>query len=162
MESGSKRPHQKVASWFTWSDGLILLGAATLGVVFLSTGRVTPDGQYIVFWALLVCAAVLIGVKHILASMRRPLVAFAWCLLGGILGGALFLFVGWHYVTTHPIRSYGQDGGAMAAGLLYIGLVLLSPIAGFLIGFPAVLAICAWFQSKGTGPKPSGKQSDLE
>ena len=147
---------------FTWSDGLILLAAAALGVVFLATGHVDPNGQFIVFWALLVCAAVLIGVKHILASMRRPLVAFAWCLLGGILGGALFLFLAWHYVTTHPVRSHGEDYGAMAAGLLNVGLVLLSPIAGFLTGFPVTLAICAWFQSRGTGPKPSEKKSDLE
>jgi hypothetical protein len=162
MESSSKRLHQKIAAMFTWSDGLILLAAAALGVFFLSTGRVTPDGQYIVFWVLLVCAAVLIGVKHILASMRRPLVAFAWCLLGGILAGALFLFLAWTFVTTHPIRSHGEDYGAMATGFLYLGLVFLSPIAGFLIGFPVTLAIYACFQSKGTGPKPSAKQSDLE
>jgi hypothetical protein len=162
MESGSKRLHQKAGARFTWSDGLILLAAAALGVVLLATGRVAPNGQFIVFWALLVCAAVLIGVKHILASMRRPLVAFAWCLLGGILGGALSRFLAWSFVTTHPVRSHGEDYGAMAAGLLYVILVLLSPIPGFLTGFPVALAICAWFQSKGTGPKPSEKQSNLE
>jgi hypothetical protein len=162
MESGSKRLHQKVVAMFTWSDGLILLAVAALGVFFLSTGQVTPEGRHFVFWVLFVCAAVLIGVKHMLASMRRPVVAFAWCLLGGILGGALLLFLAWTFVTTHPIRSHGEDYGAMAAGFLYIGLLLLSPIAGFLIGFPVALAICAWFQSKGTGPKPSGKQSDVE
>jgi hypothetical protein len=162
MESGSKRLHQKIAAMFTWFDALILLAAAALGAFFLSTGKVTPGGQYIVFCALLVCAAVLIGVKHILASMRRPLVAFAWCSLGGILGGALLLFLAWHFVTTHPIRSHGEDYGAMGTGFLYIGLLLLSPIAGFLIGFPVALAIYAWFQSKETGPRRSGKQSDLE
>ena len=162
MESGSKRLPQKVAAMFTWSDGLILLAVAALGGVFVATGGVKPHGQYIVFWVLLVCAAVLIGVKHILASMRRPLLAFAWCLLGGILGGALCWFLAWSFVNTHPIRSHGEDYGAMAAGFLYIGLLLLSPLAGFLIGFPVALAICAWFQSKGRGPKHSGKQSDLE
>ena len=102
MESGSKRLHQKAGARFTWSDGLILLAAAALGVVFLAVGRVTPNGQYIVFWALFVCALVLIGVKHILASMRRPLLAFACCLLGGILCGALFLALAWSYLCHSP------------------------------------------------------------
>jgi hypothetical protein len=162
MESGSKRFHQKVAAIFTWSDGLILLVAAALGVFFLATGQVTPNGQFIVFWALLVCAAVLIGIKHILASMRRPLVAFAWCVLGGVLGGALFWFLARSFVQAHPVRSHGEDYGAMAAGLLYVGLLLLSPIAGFLTGFPVALAICVCFKSKGIEPKPAGKLSDRD
>jgi len=162
MESGSKRLHQKVAARFTWSDALILLAAAALGVFFVATGQATPNGQFIVFCVLFACAAVLIGVKHILASMRRPLLAFAWCLLGGILGGALFWFLAWHYFITHPVRSHGEDYGAMAAGIFYLILVFLSPIAGFLTGFPVALAIYAWLQSRGPGTKPSGKQSDLE
>ncbi len=164
MESGSKRLHQKAGARFTWSDGLILLAAAAVGVFFLAIGGVTPNGQYSVFWALLVfvCAAVLVGIKHILTSMRRPLVAFAWCSLGGILGGALSWFLAWSFVTTHPVRSHGEDYGALAAGMLNAILVLLSPFPGFLIGFPVALAICAWFQSKGTGPKPSGKLSDRD
>jgi biotin transporter BioY len=109
-----------------------------------------------------VCAGVLIGVKHILASMRRPLVAFAWCVLGGILGGALSWFLAWSFVPIHPVPSHGEDYGAMAAGMLNAILLLLSPIAGFLTGFPVALAICALFQSKGTGPKPSVKQSDRQ
>jgi hypothetical protein len=79
-----------------------------------------------------------------------------------LLGGALFLFLVWHYVITHPVRSHGEDYGAMAAGLLNAGLVLLSPIAGFLTGFPVAPAICACFQSRGTGSKLSEKKSNLE
>jgi biotin transporter BioY len=162
MEPGSERRRRNVAGRFTRSDGLILLAAAALGVVSLATGQVPPNGRYFVFWALFVSAAVLIGVKHILASMRHPLVAFAWCLLGGVLGGALFWFLAWSFVTNHPVRSHGEDYGAMATGLFYIALVLLSPIAGFLTGFPVALAICAWFESNATEAKPSARQSDLE
>jgi hypothetical protein len=161
MESGSKRAHQKSAARFTRTDGLILFAAAALGVFFLAIGAVTNNGQYGLCLVLFVCALVLIGVKHVLASMRRPLLAFAACLLGGILGGALFYFLAWSFVTAHPIQSHGEDYGAMAAGILYTGLLLLSPIAGFLIGFPVALVICALIQ-RATEREPSGKLSDLE
>ena len=115
MESGSKCLHQKVAAMFTWLDALILLAVAALGVVFVATVGVTPRGQFFVFWVLLVCAAVLIGVKHVLASMRCPLVAFASCLLGGILGGAPFWFLASSFVKRSPgavtWRGLWGDGG---------------------------------------------------
>jgi hypothetical protein len=160
MESGSERLYQKAGARFRWSDGLILLAAAALAVVLLAVRRVAPNGQYIVFWALFVCALVLIGVKHILASMRRPHLAFACCLLGGILCGALFLALAWSYFITHPVK--GQGDGAWAGGILYLLGVMVAPIAGFVVGFPVTLAICAWIQSMGTEPKPSGTRSGLE
>jgi fatty acid desaturase len=64
MESGSKRLHQKIAAMFTWFDLLILLAAGALGVFFLTTAQGDPNARYIIFWVLLACAAVLIGVKH--------------------------------------------------------------------------------------------------
>ena len=160
MEARAKRLHRKVAARFTWWDGLSLLAAAALGLAFLATGYVTPDGPYVVFWVLLACATALIGVRHILTSMRRPLADFAWCVLGGILGGAVFLFFAWRFVITHFFGSPDKDYGAMSLGFLYVGLLLLSPVAGFLTGFPVPLAIWAWFQSRSTGPKASEKQSE--
>ena len=50
----------------------------------------------------------------------------------------------------------------MAAGLFYIGLLILSPAVGFLIGFPVALAIRARFQPNAAEAKPSGRQSDME
>jgi hypothetical protein len=162
MKSGPKRLHQKIAGMFTWFDLVILLAAGALGVFFFTTAQGDPNARYIVFWVLLACAAVLIGVKHILASMRRPLLTFAWCLLGGILSGALFWFRALSIVKTHPVQQHVDNIGAMGTGLLYAAIILLSPIAGFLIGVPVTLAIYALFQSKRTGPKSSGKQSDLK
>jgi hypothetical protein len=143
------------------SDAIILFVAAALGAVFLATGQVTANGQYIVFLALFVCALVLIGIKHALTSMRRPLVAFAWCMFGGILGGGLSWFLANAFVNAHPIHSHGEDYGAMAAGILYVGILILSPIAGFLVGFPMTLAIYAVIQSMGPKPTPSEKHSGL-
>ena len=91
-------------------------------------------------WRCCVCAAVLIGVKHVLASMRHPLLTFGICLLGGILCGGLFLALAWAYFVTHPVK--GQGDGAWAGGVLNLLGVMASPIAGFVVEFPVTIAIC--------------------
>ena len=163
MAPGSERRRRNFAGPFTWSDGIIVLAAAALAVILIATNPpAMPSRPIAIVKTLLFVVAVIIGVKHVLASMRRPLVALGWCLLGGILGGALFFCAAWAFVIAHPVHSHGEDWGAMAAGLFYIGLLILSPAVGFLIGFPVALAICARFQSNATEAKPSGSQSDLE
>jgi hypothetical protein len=163
MAPGSERRRRNVAGRFTRSDGIIVLAAAALAVILIATNPpAMPSRPIAIVKTLLFVVAVIIGVKHVLASMRRPLVALAWCLLGGILGGALFFCAAWAFVTAHPVHSHGEDWGAMAQGIFYIGLVILSPVVGFLIGFPVALAICARFQPNAAEAKPSGRQSDLE
>jgi hypothetical protein len=163
MEPGSQQRRRNVAGRFTRSDGIIVLAAAALALIFIATNPlVWPNGPIAVVQTMLGVAAVIIVVKHILASMRRPLVALAWCLLGGILGGALFFCAAWAFVIAHPVHSHGEDWGAMAVGIFYIGLLILSPVIGFLIGFPVALAICGRFQSNDTEAKPSGRPPDLE
>ena len=163
MEPGSQRHRRNVAGRFTRSDGIIVLAAVALALIFIATNRlVWPNGPNAVVLTLLGVAAVIIGVKHVVASMPRPLVAFAWSLLGGLLGGALFFCAALAFALAHPIHSHGEDWGAMATGILYIGLMILSPVVGFLIGFPVALAICARLQSNSNEAKPSGRQSDLE
>jgi hypothetical protein len=160
MGSGSEKLHRRDAAWFTRSDWLILLAAAALGLIFIATGPVAPNGRFFILSACLICAIVIIGVKHVLAPMQRPFVALAWCLLGGVLGGALFFYLARAYVIAHSVQSHGEDYGAMAAGIFHIGLLIVAPVAGFLIGFPAALAICAAFLSKADEPKPSGRHPD--
>ena len=143
MESGPKHFLHKVVAWLTWLDLLILVAAAASGVFVVAAQPVTPSGQSIVFLALFGCASVLIGVEHTLDSMRRPLVAFAFCLLGGVLGGALLLLLAMSYLASHPLKSHGEYGAGMAAGIRDLVFIVLSPVAVFLIGFPVTLAICA-------------------
>jgi hypothetical protein len=152
MGSGSKQLRRNDAAGFTRSDWRILLAAAALGIIFCAIEPVAANGRFFVVLVCLVGATVIIGLKHVFASLRQPLVALAWCLLGGVLDGALFFYLARTYVLSHPVQSHGEDYGAMAVGLLHIGLLFLSPVAGFLIGFAAALAICWVVLSKAAEP----------
>jgi hypothetical protein len=71
------------------TDGFILFAAAALAVIFIALGQATAPSNYVIAFAVFVCALVLIGIKHALASMRRPLLALVCCLLGRSFGAVL-------------------------------------------------------------------------
>jgi len=137
-------------------DAPDLLAAAALVCFSSATGQATPNGQFIVLLRVVrLRRRAHRRQAHTGARMRaRRSLAFAWCLLGGILGGALFV-PRVHYFIHSPGAVHGEDYGRWRQHLLP-DFVFLSPIAGFLTGFPVALAIYAWLQSRGPGTKPSG------
>jgi hypothetical protein len=90
-------------------------------------------------------AAYVYMVCRILRATGRPFVALGLCFLGGVVGALGAFLATQGYVVAHPIQQHGhEDWGAFAGALLYAGLLFVSPVIGFFIGFSTALVACWW------------------
>jgi len=149
---------------FTMADATIFGVAMAIGLYPILINQERFAGNpYLLFFIMLAIAPAIIGIKHLITSTRRPALTVFWSFVGGILGGGLaFLLTRW-YIIEHPVKSTrSEDWGALAAGILYLVLLFLSPLVGFLVMFLVVVVACWWLDASGSVPKPGSRHSDLE
>jgi hypothetical protein len=107
-------------------------------------------GKLFVYGVIALAAAYLYMVWSILRATRRPFLALGLCILGGVIGALVTFLATRGYLFAHPIQQHGhEDWGAFAGAMLYIGLLFVSPVIGFFLGFSTALAVCWWREEVG-------------
>jgi hypothetical protein len=141
---------------------LVAIFAMVLWAASMFWPTAGDQGFLWVLVAVLLVAGYIYLVKRVIGSMRRPFVAFAWCLLGGLSGGLIAFLVTRAYIVAHPVRSHRhEDWGAFAAAILQLMLLLASPVAGFLLTFSIALGVCWWLEPGGGAHKTGSIPTEL-